>query len=93
MSSTGLTVGEFTLLRVLSGGSMQDVLTLIAAGGGGGGGGRQSRNASMSSIASDDSKNSFRSLAKLSQQFLQVFLVGYDVLSLPQASEMIQGTL
>ena len=57
------------------------------------GDGIQSRRNSMSSIASDDSKNTFRSLAKLSQQFLQVFLVGYDILSLPQASEMIQGTL
>ena len=56
-------------------------------------GGKPSRRGSMSSNASEDSKNSFRSLAKLSQQFLQVFLVGYDVLSLPQASEMIQGTL
>jgi E2F/DP family winged-helix DNA-binding domain len=57
------------------------------------GGGRQSRRGSMSSVTSEDSRGGFRSLAKLSQQFLQVFLVGYDILSLPQASEMIQGTL
>jgi E2F/DP family winged-helix DNA-binding domain len=56
-------------------------------------GGRQSRRGSMNSVASEDSKGGFRSLAKLSQQFLQVFLVGYDILSLPQASEMIQGSL
>ena len=55
--------------------------------------GVMSRRNSMSSIASDDSKNSFRSLAKLSQQFLQVFLVGHDILSLPFASELIQGSL
>lgn len=56
-------------------------------------GGTITRRSSVSSIASEDSKSQFRSLAKLSQQFLQVFLVGYDILSLPQASEMIQGTL
>ena len=55
--------------------------------------GAMSRRNSMSSIASDDSKNTFRSLAKLSQQFLQVFLVGHDILSLPFASELIQGSL
>jgi len=55
--------------------------------------GMVSRRNSLSSIASEDSKNTFRSLARLSQQFLQVFLIGYDILSLPQASEMIQGTL
>ena len=33
-----------------------------------------------------------KSLAKLSQEFLQVFLVGYETLSLPEASDKIQGT-
>lgn len=33
-----------------------------------------------------------KSLAKLSQEFLQVFLVGYVTLSLPEASDKIQGT-
>jgi transcription factor E2F7/8 len=33
-----------------------------------------------------------KSLAKLSQEFLQVFLVGHEVLSLPEASDKIQGT-
>ena len=33
-----------------------------------------------------------KSLAKLSQEFLQIFLVGYEVLSLPEASDKIQGT-
>ena len=32
-----------------------------------------------------------KSLAKLSQEFLQVFLVGYETLSLPEASDKIQG--
>jgi len=32
-----------------------------------------------------------KSLSKLSQDFLQVFLVGHTVLSLPQASDKIQG--
>ncbi|CAB9526238.1 E2F transcription factor-like [Seminavis robusta] len=72
-----------------------------AAGGAAGGaavaaapaGGRHSRRGSMSSTQSEDSRGGFRSLAKLSQQFLQIFLVGYDIVSLPQASEMIQGTL
>ena len=36
MTSTGLVEGEFTLLRVLSGGDMQDILTLIAASAGAG---------------------------------------------------------
>ena len=48
MSSTGLTEGEFTLLRVLSGGSMQDILTLIAAGGSGGSGTVTSANSPLS---------------------------------------------
>ncbi len=34
----------------------------------------------------------FKSLARLSQDFLQVFLVGHKVLSLPDASDKIQGT-
>ena len=39
--STGLTEGDFTLLRVLSNaGVMTNILDLIAQGGGGGGGGR-----------------------------------------------------
>lgn len=33
-----------------------------------------------------------KSLAKLSQEFLQVFLVGHETLSLPEASDKIQGT-
>ena len=33
-----------------------------------------------------------KSLAKLSQEFLQIFLVGHEVLSLPEASDKIQGT-
>jgi len=33
-----------------------------------------------------------KSLAKLSQEFLQVFLVGFETLSLPEASDKIQGT-
>lgn len=33
-----------------------------------------------------------KSLAKLSQEFLQVFLVGHKTLSLPEASDKIQGT-
>ena len=33
-----------------------------------------------------------KSLAKLSQEFLQVFLVGHQTLSLPEASDKIQGT-
>lgn len=33
-----------------------------------------------------------KSLAKLSQEFLQVFLVGHVTLSLPEASDKIQGT-
>jgi transcription factor E2F7/8 len=33
-----------------------------------------------------------KSLAKLSQEFLQVFLVGHGTLSLPEASDKIQGT-
>mmetsp|Transcript_3733 Transcript_3733/g.10843 ORF Transcript_3733/g.10843 Transcript_3733/m.10843 type:complete len:570 (+) Transcript_3733:278-1987(+) len=33
----------------------------------------------------------FKSLAKLSQEFLQVFLVGHETLSLPEASDKIQG--
>lgn len=37
--------------------------------------------------------DSSRSLAKLSTQFLQVFLVGYETISLPDLSEKIQGTL
>lgn len=48
----------------------------------------------------DDSKNprkhskgkENKSLAKLSQEFLQVFLVGFETLSLPEASDKIQGT-
>ena len=32
-----------------------------------------------------------KSLAKLSQEFLQVFLVGHETLSLPEASDKIQG--
>jgi hypothetical protein len=51
MTSTGLTEGDFTLLRVLSGGSMQDILTLIAAGGGGGGSGTVTSANSPLSIA------------------------------------------
>ena len=35
--STGLRQGDFSLLRVLSGGNFVDILTLIAQGGGGGG--------------------------------------------------------
>ena len=54
--------------------------------------GRFSRRSSFSSVSSDE-RTAFRSLAKLSQQFLQVFLVGHDTLSLPFASELIQGTL
>lgn len=34
----------------------------------------------------------FKSLARLSQDFLQVFLVGHKTLSLPDASDKIQGT-
>jgi hypothetical protein len=34
-----------------------------------------------------------KSLAKLSQEFLQVYLVGLKLLSLPEASEKIQGSL
>ena len=34
----------------------------------------------------------FKSLARLSQEFLQVFLVGHTTLSLPDASDKIQGT-
>lgn len=33
-----------------------------------------------------------KSLAKLSEEFLQVFLVGFETLSLPEASDKIQGT-
>jgi hypothetical protein len=33
-----------------------------------------------------------KSLARLSQEFLQVFLVGFQTLSLPEASDKIQGT-
>ena len=36
--TTGLKAADFTSLRVLSGGSMQDILTLIGSGGGGGSG-------------------------------------------------------
>jgi hypothetical protein len=32
-----------------------------------------------------------KSLSKLSQEFLQVFLIGYETLSLPEASDKIQG--
>ena len=39
-----------------------------------------------------DSKKENKSLAKLSQEFLQVFLVGFGTLSLPEASDKIQGT-
>ena len=38
------------------------------------------------------SKKENKSLAKLSQEFLQVFLVGFETLSLPEASDKIQGT-
>jgi transcription factor E2F7/8 len=38
------------------------------------------------------SKKENKSLAKLSQEFLQVFLVGFGTLSLPEASDKIQGT-
>jgi transcription factor E2F7/8 len=34
----------------------------------------------------------FKSLARLSQDFLQIFLVGHKTLSLPDASDKIQGT-
>lgn len=34
----------------------------------------------------------FKSLAKLSQEFLYVFLVGHEIISLPEASDKIQGT-
>ena len=37
-------------------------------------------------------KKENKSLAKLSQEFLQVFLVGSETLSLPEASDKIQGT-
>jgi hypothetical protein len=43
----------------------------------------------------DDDKpkgREFKSLARLSQEFLQVFLVGHETLSLPEASDKIQGT-
>mmetsp|Transcript_49133 Transcript_49133/g.55681 ORF Transcript_49133/g.55681 Transcript_49133/m.55681 type:complete len:485 (+) Transcript_49133:221-1675(+) len=38
------------------------------------------------------SRKENKSLAKLSQEFLQVFLVGFETLSLPEASDKIQGT-
>lgn len=51
---------------------------------------------SSSSAGEDKAKSSagreFKSLARLSQEFLQVFLVGHETLSLPEASDKIQGT-
>jgi E2F/DP family winged-helix DNA-binding domain len=41
--------------------------------------------------ASDQKDNSNKSLTRLSQLFLQVFLIGVDPVSLPQASELIHG--
>lgn len=35
--------------------------------------------------------NEIKSLTKLSQLFVQVFLVGFDTINLPQASDIIQG--
>ena len=51
-------------------------------------------------VSTDDSSSTLKqpkskenkSLAKLSQEFLQVFLVGFETLSLPEASDKIQGT-
>ena len=54
------------------------------------------RRSSLGSTTSEETsirKDSSRSLAKLAQLFLQVFLVGCDCMSLPQASEKIQGSL
>jgi len=50
----------------------------------------------VSSDQTDDHKEllkgrEFKSLARLSQEFLQVFLVGHSTLSLPDASDKIQG--
>jgi CCR4-NOT transcriptional regulation complex NOT5 subunit len=44
------------------------------------------------SMAQSDKGRENKSLAKLSQEFLQLFLVGHEVLSLPEASDKIQGT-
>ncbi len=38
-----------------------------------------------------DTNNNKKTLSRLSQQFLQVFLVGYETISLPEASDMIHG--
>lgn len=53
--------------------------------------GRKSLIASTSS-GSNSKGREFKSLAKLSQEFLHVFLVGHQTLSLPEASDKIQGT-
>lgn len=39
----------------------------------------------------DNKSESNKSLTRLSQLFIQVFLVGYDTVNLPQASDIIQG--
>jgi E2F/DP family winged-helix DNA-binding domain len=48
--------------------------------------GKDSKNPNGKKVGKD------RSMAKLSHDFLQVFLVGHDTLSLQQASDIMQGT-
>lgn len=50
------------------------------------------KNLKTSPSSSSSSSRENKSLAKLSQEFLQVFLVGHETLSLPEASDKIQGT-
>lgn len=54
---------------------------------------QSSCNGTNSSGTNEATKGEARSLSKLSAQFLQVFLMGYQTLSLPTLSEKIQGTL
>jgi transcription factor E2F7/8 len=51
-----------------------------------------SSTATSTSTTTSTSTRENKSLAKLSQEFLQVFLVGHVTLSLPEASDKIQGT-
>ena len=48
---TGETSGEFHSLKILNGGTMTDILTLIGSGGGGGGGGTVTSAQSLLSIS------------------------------------------